>query len=32
MGEQRPAVVADEVEDGLFDRRPAETAVDPQSC
>ena len=27
MGEQRPAVVADEVEDDLLDRPPAEIAV-----
>ena len=32
MGEQRPAVVADEVEDDLLDRPPAETAVHLQSA
>ena len=32
MGEQRPAVVADEFEDDLLDRPPAETAVHLQSA
>ena len=27
MGEQRPAIIADEVEDDLLDRPPAETTV-----
>lgn len=28
MGEQRPAIIANEVEDDLLDRPPAETTVD----
>ena len=32
MGEQRPAIIADEVADDLLDRPPAETAVHLQSA
>ena len=32
MGEQRPAIIADEVADDLLDRPPAETAVHRQSA
>ena len=32
MGEQRPAIIADEVADNLLDRPPAETAVHLQSA
>jgi len=32
MGEQRPAIIIDELEDDLLDRPPAETAVHLQSA